>query len=277
MGFESMELDEETADASARDVDSGAPSSADEDGVSEGDFYEVRGSDPVVRWLVLAVFGVIVLWVVGLLSAVVFGVVSPPKAPRTTVERNLLILRQQVQAGAADTRTWARYVDALITAGQLSKARESIGIALQQAKADKSYLLAEQARLYLAAKDYSDAVRSADDAVAQADAERQAQAKANAARQITASVGLPESWDLAVLTKAQALVLSGDGANAVKTYDAYLEKHKTDADIIVRRGDAKAALGDTAGAAADYREALKFIPDYKSALDGLNRIGADKK
>jgi tetratricopeptide (TPR) repeat protein len=250
---------------------------SEDEAQSEYDYHEVRGPDPVARWLLLAVIGVIVLWVAGMFSAVLFGVLAPPKAPRTAAERDLVLLRQQVQSGTANTRTWAQYIDVLVTAGQLSKARESIGLALPQAKADKSFILAEQARLYLVEKDYPDAVHSADEAVAQAEAEYQAQAKANAARQITAGAQLPSSWDLALLTKARALTSSGDNANAVKAYNSYLEKNKTDADIIVRRGDAKAALGDTAGAGTDYRTALKFIPDFKPALDGLDRIGADTK
>jgi hypothetical protein len=36
-------------------------------------------------------------------------------------------------------------------------------------------------------------------------------------------------------------------------------------------------MGDTAGAKADYNAALKYIPGYKPALDGLDKIGAGAK
>ena len=44
--------------------------------------------------------------------------------------------------------------------------------------------------------------------------------------------------------------------------------------FLVTRASAKVQLGDKKGAAADYRAALKYIPDYQPALDGLKQIGA---
>ena len=40
------------------------------------------------------------------------------------------------------------------------------------------------------------------------------------------------------------------------------------------RATAKMQVGDKKGAEADYRAALKYIPDYQPALDGLKQIGA---
>ena len=39
------------------------------------------------------------------------------------------------------------------------------------------------------------------------------------------------------------------------------------------RAQAKAKVGDKQGAANDYRAALKYIPDFQPALDGLKQIG----
>lgn len=40
------------------------------------------------------------------------------------------------------------------------------------------------------------------------------------------------------------------------------------------RGLAKSALGDTSGAIADFRESLKYHPDFAPALNQLNQLGA---
>lgn len=236
--------------------------------------YPEPASDPVTHWLLLALGAVVILWLAGVLSALAFGMLTPSKSPRTVTERNIALLQEQVQTGKAETIAWARYIDALTTAGQYSKARDVVNTALAQAKSDRSYILAEQARLEFMTKDYSAAVSSADKAIAAADAEYQAKIASNQAKQIAAGAVMPDSWGLGVLTKSQAQAASGDKAAAIKTLDVYLAENATDSDVLVRRADLKAATGDTAGAQKDYRQALKYIPDYKPALDGLAKIGA---
>jgi tetratricopeptide (TPR) repeat protein len=254
---------------------------ADEAGGGKASVEEVRfeapRSDPVVRWLLIGISAVVILWLAGIFSALVFGMLTPSKSPRTATERNIALLSEQVQSGQADTIAWARYIDALVTAGQYSKARDVASTALTQAKSDKSYILAEQARLEFVTKDYSGAVGTADKAIAAADAEYQAKQTANTARHIAQGATRPDSWGLAVLTKAQSQSASGDKAGAIKTLDVYLAQTPTDSDILTQRGDLKAATGDVAGATKDYRQALKFIPDYKPALAGLSKIGAGAK
>ena len=86
----------------------------------------------------------------------------------------------------------------------------------------------------------------------------------------------PESYATATLAKATALSQTNDFAGAVAAYGLYLKAHPTDSDILVMRAGAKIRLGDKTGAAADYRAALKYIPDYQPALDGLKQIGAPR-
>ena len=59
-------------------------------------------------------------------------------------------------------------------------------------------------------------------------------------------------------------------------FDVYLKEQPTAADVLVKRGTTKVEVGDEKGAEADFRAALKFIPDYQPALDGLEQIGASK-
>ena len=237
-----------------------------------------RTSDPVIRWLMLAIFAVVILWLAGMLGAVMFGLFNPSGAPRTSAERNISYYESLVQTGKASTQTVSLYIDTLIQAGQLSKAQSALDQALKTVKKDKSYLLAEQAQLLFAKKDYQGTVTAGDKAMAEAQNELKAAMAANVANNRAPNAGatLADSYSTAALAKANALVASNDYGAAIKAYDAYLIARPLDSDILVARATAKVQVGDKVGAAADYRAALKYIPDYQPALDGLKKIGAAK-
>jgi tetratricopeptide (TPR) repeat protein len=95
-------------------------------------------------------------------------------------------------------------------------------------------------------------------------------------RRREAGAQMPDSYTQAALVKAQALVAIKNYPDAVKAFDAYLKVSPTDSDLLVQRGLLKAQLGDKKGAAADFRAALTYIPDYQPALDGLKQIGATR-
>jgi tetratricopeptide (TPR) repeat protein len=247
-----------------------------EGGASSPATLPARGGDPVVRWLALAIGGVIVFWLVSVLSALLFGLLTPPSSPRTAAERDLGVLAAQVQSGKANSATYARYVDTLIRADQLSRAQAALDEALRTTKTDRSYLLSEQAQLALARKDYRGAVTSADKAMAEAQKELTAFIAKNVAnnRKPLAGAQLPDSYQTAALAKAEALVGSKDSAAAIKAFGVYLAQQPTDSDILVQRATVEAEVGDKKAAEADYRAALKYVPDYQPALDGLKEIGA---
>ena len=235
-----------------------------------------RTADPVVQRLTLGIAFVFIFWLVALLSAMMFGLLSPAQAPRTSAERDLQQLGAKAQSGKANTQTYAQYVGVLISAGQLSKAQQALDQALKTAKTDKSYLYAQQARLFLAQKDYAGAIAEGDKAIAEAKAELQTFKDNNVKNNRKAEAGavMPTSNADAALTKAEALVASKDYAGAIKAYDVYLAQQPTDSDVLVARGLAQVQVGDQKAAEADFRAALKFIPDYQPALDGLKQIGA---
>ena len=237
-----------------------------------------RGGDPVVRWLMIAIFAVVILTLAGILSALAFGLFNTTGAPRTEVERDLDYYTAQVKSGKADSQTYAKYVDTLVSAGQLSKARQALDQALLIAKTDRSYLFAERAQLQFIDKQYQASVTSANQAMAEAEKELKAFMANNVTNNRRADAGatLPLSYSTAALTKANALVALHDYKGAVQAFDVYLKVSPTDSDILVLRAQAKAQAGDKTGAAADYRAALKYIPDYQPALDGLKQIGASK-
>jgi tetratricopeptide (TPR) repeat protein len=237
-----------------------------------------RAADPVAQWIMIAIAFVVVFWLVGILSAMMFGLLAPAKAPRTSTERDLAILSATVDSGKANTQTYSQYISTLISAGQLAKAQQALDTALQTAKTDKSYLYARQTDLLLAKKDYQGTVTEADKAMAEAKKEVKAVMAANVAANRAANAGVrtPASYTDAALDKAEALIASKDYKGAIKAYDLYLAEQPIDSDILVQRAQAKIQVGDNKGAEADFRKALTYVPDLKPALDGLKQIGAAK-
>jgi tetratricopeptide (TPR) repeat protein len=236
-------------------------------------------ADPGIRRLVIALLGVVALFLAAIASALVFGFFSPAGAPRTLLEKNLRVYGSEVDAGGADAATWASYIGALIDAGQLSEARTVLNKALDSAKADRSLILLQQARLEYALKNYAASVDAAEAARLEAEKEQAARVAALTAKGITqaASKSLPLTWLPAVHQKADALVQLGRNAEAIEAYTLYLKESPTDAAILFARGELELKTGDSAAAEADFREALRFIPDYQEALDALEKMGAAAK
>jgi predicted Zn-dependent protease len=234
-------------------------------------------SDPVIRWLIIAIFAVIILWLGGVMSALVFGMISPNHAPRTEAEAQLASLGAVVQSGKATTQQYAQYVAALISAEEYDKAQQSLNQGFKSTKADTSYLYAQQADLLLAEKDYKGAASTADTAMATAQKEFAAQKADLKKNNMNATAAaLPDSFTDAALTKANALLATKDYAGAVQAFDLYIAQSPTDSDVLTQRADAKIQTGDKNGAAADFRDALKYVPDYQPAIDGLKQIGASR-
>ena len=235
-------------------------------------------SDPVSFWLGAAIFGVIIIALASVASGLVFGMFNISGAPRTQTERDLAYYGERAGSDRTNAKVVAQLVDTLLRAGQLNKAQETLDQAMKTAKADRSYLYAEQAQVYLTKKRYDQAAKEADKAMKEAEKELEAYMDNNEKnnRRRTAGARMPESYGSAALVKAGALVATKDWKGAVTTFDAYLVQSPTDSDVLCARAQAKVELGDKAGAAADFREALKFVPDYEPALQGLKQIGEAK-
>lgn len=233
-------------------------------------------ADPVVRRIVYASFAILILWLAGILSALVFGLINPTGAPRTAVERALRSYEVLIEQGSVDSRVWGEYISSLIETEQYVKAGRMIDQGMESVTEGKSEIILQRSLLALARGDADAAIEYADEARAQAETERDELAKQYTEIGVTKKAELPEQYYRSMLAKADALVLKGDRAAAIVEYDGYLEAKPTAANVFVLRGDLKAAEGDADGAEADYRSALTYIPDYEEALAGLEKIGAER-
>jgi tetratricopeptide (TPR) repeat protein len=231
--------------------------------------------DPAVRVMTYVAIGLVILFAATVVGALTTGVMKPNGA-RTVSERALLIAAASVRTPGAVGDAWAPYVNALVANGDLRAA----GVALRRARASavstwSSDLDLAEARLLSAQKRYAQAAQAADTAMKGYTAKRDARVAAAGEASATAGqAALPESYYNAALMKAYAYVGLRRWKDAIAMFDVYITMFPTAADILVDRGDAKAAMKDNSGAEKDFREALRFVPYDKEAKAGLKRIGA---
>jgi tetratricopeptide (TPR) repeat protein len=230
--------------------------------------------DPVVRFMSYAAVGILILFLVTVISAIITGVLSPG-GPRTLAEKQVAVSGEAVRKGSTDSAIWGDYIASLIASGQYARAKSVIadGRASLDDSRTADFTLAE-ARLYNAQKQYDSAIESADTAMKQMNDYQEGLLAAGGSIARGAQLsGLPDNYYAALLVKASAYRGLGEWEKAVEVYDLYLKDEPTAADILIDRGRVKVEAGDKTGAEKDFRAALEFIPDSAEALQGLESIG----
>lgn len=233
--------------------------------------------DPVVRTMAFVSAGLAALILVTVVSVLLTGVAAP-SGPHTLAEQQVAVAGAAVKDGSKNPADWGNYVSALIANGDFGTAREVIkqGRASVNDSATADFSLAE-ARLYTAEKDYTGAIKAADKAMAQMKAANDALRSSGGMKAKSADlVGLPDNYYDAVLVKGYAYRELKKWNDAIAQFDIYIEHTQGASDILVDRGNAKISAGDKSGAEADFRTALKYVPDDSEALAGLNKIGATR-
>jgi tetratricopeptide (TPR) repeat protein len=233
--------------------------------------------DPVVRGMAWVFGALVVLFLATIVGAFVSGVTSAT-GPRTVGEREVAVSGQAVREGSTDPAVWGQYISALVGNGEFSQAKRVIeeGRASVDDSRTAEFTLAE-ARLLSAQEKYKQAIAAAEKARKQMDTVHK---KLIAGKGIAAmearNEGLPENYYTAVLIEAYAYRDMKQWKNAIKQYDVYIKRYEGSSDILVDRGNAKIEAKDKAGAEADFRQALRFIPDDEEALAGLEKIGVKR-
>jgi len=230
--------------------------------------------DPVVRTLGILAFGLTVAFLVMALSAVLTGV-TDRGGPRSLAEREVAVTAAAVNAGSKDAGVVGTYIAALISSGQYSRAEREIAKARKTVDdADTAEFTLAEARVLSARGKYQEAIRAGERAMKQIDAAYQAKIKAGGEKaRIAQNDGLSDNYFEAVLVIAYAHRELKQWDKAIASFDTYISSNPSAADILIDRGNAKVESGDKAGAEADFRTALKYIPDSEEALSGLSRIG----
>lgn len=228
--------------------------------------------DPMVRRMTWFAIGLVVIYLVGVLSALVLGVLGQ-SAPKTAVESDVQYYELQTAKTPKDAKVWTEYIGALIQAEQYMKAQDVIDRASASVEQSSTQAFRTmQVDLDFATGDYKSAIKNADKVreLLEKDYEKQKKTPGSAASR---KLPIHENYYLVLITKAEAQVKLGDEKGAIETLTLFLEDNKTAADVFARRGALRAEQGDKEGAEADFRETLKYIPDDPAALEGLKKIG----
>lgn len=225
------------------------------------------------RWLI----GVVVLALVVFASqgaALLTYVLSMRNAPRTSVERRLASDEAATQEHPENVENWARLALDYAYAQRWADAADAIsrGRAIKPA-AILDLTEADILRL----KGDGAAVQAYDRAIASANAEYEQQKKV-LLKDKNVRVP-PPSRLVAEASAGRALALNAAGRirEAVDQAAKALEMDPSDADLHAALGDMLLALGRKAEAETQYREALRYVPDLKPALEGLRKLGAEVK
>jgi len=228
--------------------------------------------DPVVLWLSIFAAGLVIVYFITVASALLMGVLGSSE-PKSKAERDLQVTAIKTQTSPKDTAAWRQYVLALIADRQFTKAQNVIDQAKVLKATGTEDMLLAQAELYYAKKDYTQAIKTAEEVRAKLQKTlEEAQGMKGAPQGMVVN---DNSWQ-ALLLIGEAHVQLKDNEAALKAFDEYLAEFKTSSDVFVRRGDLRAEMGDKAGAEADYREALRYIPNDAAALAGLKQIGVQQ-
>lgn len=234
-------------------------------------------SDPARanRLLLYAVLTAVIL-VLAALGYLVYAVVVRPAAPRTAVERQVLVTEQAAKAQPSNGRAWADYASALVESGQLTKAGQAVTDGLRLA-VEKAPVLVEQARLEQVQGRAGQALDSAAQAIKEANAYRDKAVAEMRKKGVTTPRDSSPDIVEAELIRAEIYTSQGKLKQAVDAYTSALSENPRMADVLAMRGGAYAKMGDPASARADFREALRFDPENADARKGLETLGDAKQ
>lgn len=234
--------------------------------------------DPVETALQYAILGVIILGLVGLAYFLFAGVIDPP-APRTALEAQLVAVREATKTNPTSGEVWADYVTALVAVGDFGTARVEYERASKSLEGDQLLLLqVAGVEMLLAQEKYEDAFELAESTVALEAAEREKLLREQAEAGIRADPTLygPEIATDVHLGHARSAALLEKWDTAIASLTKALEYSPRAADLYFLRGQAYQATGDSAHAAADFAEAVRFDPEFAVAREALEGLGEGK-
>lgn len=222
------------------------------------------------RFLGMAVMAVIIVILVAVATIILYGM-DLTSAPRTEQEHAVATAEAATQQQPKQAQNWIdlayayidvkRYGDAAKASASGRKADDLPAFSLIDAtilekRGKTSEALAAYGTAMTAAKaHYAQLVKQANDAGAKYEEPN-------------------EDLVNAAIARARLEVKLGRKEDALADYDVALKIDTQMSDVLVERGDVKAALGDKAGARVDYTTALLYVPGMPEAKKGLTKVGA---
>lgn len=258
---------------------SAAPDDADDDGFAVEDGFDdgepeepAPAPDPMVNVLLIATMSLIVVLLATTAGLFIY-LSALNKAPRTRAERDVTMWETAVREKPNEANSWASLAYAYSDAGRTEDAISTIRRGAKVIKQESLVLI--EADILRAAKRYKDAVKKYDQAEK---AIKESREKANAERRKKGIIKKVDDDALArtYLGRGLAKRRLNDLQGAIADLKKSVDDKPTQADVWTLLGDAYRQAGLTKEAAAAYRQTLKYIPDYKPALEGLAKLKEGK-
>jgi len=235
----------------------------------------VGNVDRTTRFLIGAIFAVIVLILTGVVFVLVQGTFTN-RVPRTANEAQVVIIGQAVKDTPHSVRAWTDYIRALTAVGRYDEAHEAVMAARKALKsAELLAVNVEAVNLLNAQGKYTEALTQADSNMEFETKERARVAKEKADAGLTMDARLygSELGIKSALSRANA-------ATGLKKWDIVIESltdalqyDQTAADLLTLRGMAYLESGDKAKAEADFKNARRYDPETADATSGRTKAG----
>jgi len=229
--------------------------------------------DPIIKYLAIGAFSVFVLILTATLWIISANIMDPP-APRSYHERQLELLETVVTQKPKSARAWADYARAYIAAKQYSQAarvlvrgEKIIGVATPE-------LTLERARLSVARGDRAEGLKLVQNSIKVTTALRQKTIAELGAKGVTVDPRTVKGDEMASAGDLEGDLLAAEKQwpEAVKAYSIAVYEKPANADYLVKRGAVYIEMKEEKKAKADFEKALTYIPGFKPALSGLERI-----
>jgi tetratricopeptide (TPR) repeat protein len=240
---------------------------------------ETTRGDRFSTWMKIGIAAGVVLT----LTVLIFGLLADiinPAAPRTATEFALKRYETQLKADPKNGETWGAYIKVLYGIGKKREAYNAVADARKVVK-DAGLVYVNNAELDIMINDgrNAEASKLADKYIGFDNDMRAAIEKKNAAGGITVPIEKMQlqnqtSIELAIY-KAKAAGNLKQWGQAIDILGFALKADPTAADVMTLRGWAylnRNQKDDLAQAKRHFTAAIQFLPDYASALEGLQKV-----
>lgn len=243
----------------------------------DAELAELMGSEHKDRSRTNLVMGLVAFFLVATL-ATVFGYAAwagmfSARAPQTAEERQLSALEALTKSKPTDAAAWADYARGLIGVQQYDTAKSVIakGSVLTSGA---PIVMVQEVRLLNATGDPKGAIAAGDAVVAKLQKFRAVTLADLKSKGITGFVTLPETEAMLEVTVLEGEIhfKAKEWAPAIASLTLALAEDPTASDVLTIRGETYRAMGKPDLARADYRTALKYLPDYAPAKAGLDAL-----
>lgn len=235
--------------------------------------------DSMVRTMGFVAAVLVMVFLATIVGVLYFGFLGN-ETPQTSTQREVTAWEAAARTKGASVDQWQSFVLALIVDKQYVRASKVIAEVNANKGLDQiqgQNMLYCTAELQRAQGKMKDALVTYEQVMAKTKPAYEKELKTGGDTQNWAqSWGLHENYFLSALSRAALYRDAGQPGQALPMIDTYLSRYPRESQVLCDRAVIKTELGDTAGARADYNQALKFIPGYPEAINGLKKIGAGK-